>query len=128
MQFPKPGKQKKRARPKRGPSKEARADKLFSDYIRSIRRCENECGARDNLDCAHAFSRRYRATRWTLAFALCRRCHTYYTQHPAAWTTWLKARWGDDLYDQHYRTAQIGARVDLDAVIAALETQKSRAI
>lgn len=72
-----------------------KCDTLFSKIVRSVGYCEN-CGATENLQCAHGFSRRYRATRWYFdnAWALCRGCHVYYTHRPLEWDEWMRERMG----------------------------------
>jgi hypothetical protein len=68
-----------------------KCDALFSLIIRSRGWCEN-CGKPDNLQCAHGFSRRYRAVRFleANAFSLCRGCHVYFTHRPLEWDDWLQ--------------------------------------
>lgn len=90
--IPKPKKRRKASLTKQ-------ADMLFSKIIRSRGSCEH-CATPVNLQCAHGFSRRYRAVRWDQrnAFALCAGCHLYFTMRPLEWDDWLRDRWGDELY------------------------------
>lgn len=76
-------------------------DSLFSKVIRSRGSCEN-CGQTTTLQCAHGFSRRYRAVRWDErnAFCFCARCHLYYTMRPLEWDDWLLERLGEQLYSE----------------------------
>lgn len=78
-----------------------RCDSLFSKLIRARGRCEH-CGTTMDLQCAHGFSRRYRAVRWDVrnAFALCSGDHMYFTIRPLEWDDWLRDRWGTELYDE----------------------------
>jgi hypothetical protein len=90
--IPKPKKRRKQSAVKG-------CDALFSKIVRSTGSCQH-CGSPVSLQCAHGFSRRYRAVRWDLrnAFALCAGCHLYFTMRPLEWDDWLRARWGDELY------------------------------
>lgn len=77
----------------------AEADVLFGKIVRSPGRCV-ECGSVAFIQCAHGFSRRYRATRWHLqnAWPLCSACHKRYTENPLKWEVWLHRVWGDEKY------------------------------
>lgn len=75
-------------------SPQARADELFSRLIRARdQRCQN-CGDTDRPQCAHIWSRSYRAVRWKMenAIQLCQRCHMSFTHHPAEWAAWCDDR------------------------------------
>ena len=93
--------QQKVRKPKKPPRQNlsAQCDALFSKLVRRPARCYL-CGSTDRLQCAHGFSRRYRAIRWDFrnAWCLCARCHKYYTEHPIEWDDWLRETW-DDQYD-----------------------------
>lgn len=67
-----------------------RADKLFSQIIRSRGACQ-ACGKTLNLQCAHVISRRFANTRCDEdnAFCLCAGCHMYYTDHPVEFGTFV---------------------------------------
>jgi hypothetical protein len=97
-------------------------DILFSKIVRARGACEN-CGQTYDLQCAHGFSRRYRALRWDYsnAFALCRGCHLKYTVRPLEWDEWLKARWGEDIYWELRRMALTHPNPDLDETHARLK-------
>ena len=99
--MPKPRKRKARA-----PYKVA--DELFSKIIRLRDQavCQN-CGKTDFPQCAHGFSRSYRAIRWDErnAWCLCRGCHTYFTHHPLEWDEWLIERLGERLHRDLKRQA-----------------------
>lgn len=100
---------KKRAKPA---AYTKRCDALFSKLIRSRGACELEtCGQTFDLQCAHGFSRGYRAVRWDErnAFALCRADHMYFTHRPLEWDDWLVAKWGEGLYVAMRTLAKNGA-------------------
>lgn len=94
-------------------------DTLFSKIVRSRGFCEN-CGATDNLQCAHGISRRYRNIRWAEdnAFCLCASCHVFYTHRPLEWEDWMRAH--DVDYDGLKRRALSIDKVDVAAVLAHL--------
>lgn len=98
-------------------------DALFGKIVRAPGQCVN-CGSTEVIQCAHGFSRRYRAIRWDLrnAFCLCRKCHMFFTHHPIEWERWLRnVAWGDQLYEQMQNNALYGDRDDLSEVLARLE-------
>ena len=100
----------------------AKADALFSLVVRSPGVCAN-CGSHDYLQCAHGFSRRYRAVRWDEgnAWCLCRNCHFYFTGRPHEWEEWMQSRLGYEAYrDLQKRALSTAAKVDLPAVLARL--------
>jgi len=99
----------------------AKADAMFSRIVRSPGFCI-ECGATENLQCAHGFSRRHLNTRWDErnAWCLCKGCHLKYTLRPLEWDEWMLSRMGDDLYWQIRRLALSTEKVDLPAVLARL--------
>ena len=100
-------------------------DRLFSQYIRRKAgyACE-KCGRRDSkLECAHVYSRRYKATRWEPdnAMCLCFTCHRYYTEHPHQWTEYTENKLGKRL-DELWKMAQKApAPKDHDKVEIGLE-------
>lgn len=63
------------------------ADAAFSRFIRARDVCCLKCASRENLQCAHIISRRYRQLRWDSrnAMALCRSCHVYFEHRPLEW-------------------------------------------
>jgi hypothetical protein len=80
-----------------------KADKLFSEIIRSVGRCEN-CGkgAGIQLQTAHWISRRYANTRTDFdnAFCLCAGCHRFFTADPTAWALWAIEKRGRETYER----------------------------
>jgi hypothetical protein len=114
-----------RKRKKKHPIHEC--DRLFSLIIRSRGRCENcyRVPTRVVLQCAHGFPRRYRSVRWDErnAFCLCSGCHVFYTYRPLEWTDWMKARMGEELYEELRREA---LRTDYRADWPALQESLTR--
>lgn len=99
----------------------AKADALFSVIVRAPGFCMN-CGATQNLQCAHGFSRRYRNTRWDErnGFALDRACHVYFTHRPIEWDDWMLKRMGLTMYEEVRALALSTQKVDVSAVLARL--------
>lgn len=110
-----------RQRKKKGSSVRS-ADALFSTIVRSRGGSCRRCGTTDRLQCAHGFSRRYRNVRWDYrnAFCLCAGCHMYFTYRPIEWDDWLRAEWGNDLYDEIRATALQTTKADAADVLARL--------
>lgn len=86
-----------------------KADKLFSDYIRSRGKCE-WCGRSNGvqLQTAHIFSRRFLITRWLPANAvcLCASCHRKAHDRPPDFVEWIKKHMGVDAYNTLRTTAK----------------------
>lgn len=101
-------------------AKEAYA--LFSLLIRARdKRCQ-KCGTTRALQCAHLLSRRHRPTAWdeANAVALCASCHKRFTESPAAWNEWMKARLGGARFWRLHARALRGPSPDLAVILAAL--------
>lgn len=107
---------------KRKQNRTAACDALFGKIIRSRGVCA-ACGQTWDLQCAHGFSRRYRALRWEedANFCLCRGCHMKYTHRPLEWDEWLKERWGEDRYWELRNIALTHPNPDLDETHARLK-------
>jgi hypothetical protein len=102
-----------------------RADKLFSQIIRSRGACEN-CGATGEgafLQCAHIISRRYANTRCDEdnALCLCARCHHFFTDHPVSFGAVILDRIGFDAYADLVRRSQASQRVIWNDVVQRLK-------
>jgi len=111
--------------PRKKPSKRATAkqcDAVFGRIVRAPGICMN-CGSTEVIQCAHGFSRSYRATRWDRrnGFNLCRKCHMHYTHRPLEWDAWLRRLWGDRLYDEMRALALTHLCPDLDELFAELK-------
>lgn len=111
---------KKKRKPKRASATKT-CDAMFGKIIRARGACQ-DCGQPYDLQCAHGFSRRYRATRWDErnSFALCRGCHLKYTVRPLEWDDWLRERWGPALYTELRTLALTGPNPALAEVAATL--------
>lgn len=110
-----------------------KADKLFSEVIRSVGYCEadgaDEITCSKQLQCAHIVSRRYNATRTDTrnAFSLCAAHHRFYTDHPRQFSRFITTTWAQKYYDQMYRrsrTPELGKRIDWEERIALMEDIK----
>lgn len=101
-----------------------RADVLFSRIVRSRGRCE-ACGRTDSLQCAHIVSRRFNATRCMEdnAFCLCASCHLRFTEWPLEFAGFVIGRIGEDAYYALKRKAELGGKVDWEAVAAELSAR-----
>ena len=97
------------------------ADRLFSKYVR-LRdgRCRL-CGETQGLQCAHLFSRRYRATRWDVrnAWALDARCHMKWTHDPLGWDDLLRQHLGGE-YEVLKTMAQGRGKADMALLLPYL--------
>lgn len=118
----------KKKRPVKRRASVADCDKAFGLLIRGPKDnphpCAN-CGTRENIQCAHGFTRAYHATRWDdrNAFPLCKGCHVFFTHRPIQWDDWLLERWGPDLYREIRALAVSHQRVDKDALLAELKAR-----
>lgn len=121
----KPRVKKPKKRAKRDYSKQC--DVLFSQVVRSIGKCESGRLARHSgvLQCAHGFSRRYRAVRWDHrnAWCFCSACHVYFTHHPIEWDAWMRQTMGEDLYEEVRLLALAGVRPDLQVLLVELRAE-----
>lgn len=119
----KPGKKTKRQNLTRD------CDLIFSRLVRLPGHCA-DCGTTQNLQCAHGFSRRYRATRWVFANAwpLCRGCHLKYTLRPLEWEDWMVNHLGHVDYALLRERALKGKNPDLKLLLVELrELEKNAA-
>ena len=101
----------------------AEADRLFSLQVRAVGYCENDTDRHNgNLQCAHGFSRSYKATRWDRrnGFCLCAGCHVFYTHHPIEWAEWMLDRLGDRTLKELRELALTHRTPDLELVLAEL--------
>lgn len=116
----------------RKPSKKTlkrNADKLFSEYIRSIGCCE-WCGKVDNtLQTSHIFSRRFLVTRWEPlnANCLCASCHFKWHQQPVEAVEWIKEYLGEDVYNELRIMAKTSVKkVDLQQIVDDLKNKRGK--
>ena len=76
-------------------------DKVFSEIVRSRGSCER-CGKRENLQCAHIFSRRIMRLRWYLDNALCLdyKCHIFWAhRNPIEFTRFVENKLGKEKFE-----------------------------
>lgn len=109
----------------------AKADKLFSEAIRSVGYCEAE-GYGDKpctpqLQCMHIISRRFNSTRTDTrnGMAGCAAHHRYFTDHPREFSHFITDTWASQYYDQIYAKSQISQKIDWQARIDLLKRIKS---
>ena len=98
-----------------------KADILFSLAVRSVGRCAALGEHKGPLQCAHGFSRRYRAVRWDSrnAFSLCAGHHLYFTHRPLEWDEWMREAMGD-AYELVRIKALTGPKPDMTAILEGL--------
>jgi hypothetical protein len=113
-------KKKAKKRPRENYSQQC--DVLFARLVRAPGVCA-DCGSTKAIQCAHGFSRRYRAIRWNFynAFPLCASCHMKYTYNPLLWDEWLRKRWGIDRYQDLRSRALNGKKPDLKVLLVYLD-------
>lgn len=98
-----------------------KADRLFSLRVRLKGYCE-KCASTKNLQCAHIFSRRYLATRWDEANALClcQACHMFFTPRPIQFEDWVRAYIGNEKYEEVRQRALGLGKPDYEEILARL--------
>ena len=99
------------------------ADRLFSLAVRAVGRCESGRETHlGNLQCAHGFSRSYKAVRWDRrnAWSFCAGCHVFYTHKPIEFDLWMLDRLGIELYGELRELALTHRTPDLELVLAEL--------
>ena len=101
----------------------ANLDVAFSLFVRHRDGRCRLCGQQGPLDCAHVFSRRYRATRWNPrnALALCRTEHVYYTRRPKEWRQVCVDMLGLEEYELLRIVSLRGRSPDLAATLRCLQ-------
>lgn len=101
----------------------AKADRLFSQLVRSRGACEH-CDKTENLQCAHVLSRRFANTRTDLdnAYCLCAGCHMMFTNQPVDFGIFVLNKMGADAYDALELRAHADRKVDWEAEVARLES------
>ncbi len=99
-------------------------DRLWSLIVRSRGASELSSNP-SNLQAAHGFSRRYRATRWLPINGFCLTAgeHVSMTYNPLAWDEWLRYRWGQPVYDELRAIALKNEKQDMPAVLAKLKAE-----
>lgn len=106
---------------KRYKGTKAKADKLFSEVIRSVGYCEaggfNDIKCSPQLQCMHIISRKYSATRCDIrnAYSGCAAHHRFFTDHPREFSRFITQTWAQSHYDDIYalsRDSSAGKKVD----------------
>ncbi len=100
-----------------------KCDDLFGQLVRARGHCESGRKTHGGVhQCAHGFSRSYKAIRCDFrnAFCLCQGCHTYYTYRPLEWDEWLMQRWGTHLYYELRGLALTHPKMDWKAELERL--------
>lgn len=114
---------------KRNKGVKGKADKLFSEVIRSVGYCEaqgwDDIKCSPQLQCMHIVSRKYNATRCDTrnAFSGCAAHHRYFTDHPRQFSRFITTTWAQQYYDQVWqnsRNSTLGKLVDWEERIAFL--------
>ncbi len=99
----------------------ARADKLFSEVIRSVGYCEaeqwDEVRCSPQLQTMHIVSRKYSATRCDTrnAIAGCAAHHRYFTDHPRQFSRFITTSLVQPYYETVWRNSRdssLGKKVD----------------
>lgn len=109
----------------------AKADKLFSEIIRSLGRCEAEgdgraCSAQ--LQTAHIITRKRSATRTDLrnAFCLCFAHHRYFTDYPREFSKFITNTWAQAYYDESFSRSLIPTKLAWGDRVEFLKDIKAR--
>jgi 5-methylcytosine-specific restriction endonuclease McrA len=93
--------------------KESNIDAVFSKWIRARDGKCLRCGKKDNLQCAHIFSRTARSVRWEPlnALTLCGGCHLFWAhKNPIEFTEFVQKLLGKDykkLKKLYYKPKQL---------------------
>lgn len=103
---------------KRYKGEKAKADKLFSEIIRSHGTCEasgydgRRCSFQ--LQTAHIVTRKRSGTRTDLrnAFCLCFAHHRYFTDYPRQFSRFISTTWAKPYYDSVFRKSVTPNKVD----------------
>lgn len=99
------------------------ADRLFSLAVRSVGTCQSGRSThKGNHQCAHGFSRSYKAVRWNRrnAWCFCAGCHIYYTHKPIEFDLWMLDRLGVELYTELRTLALTHRTPDLAVILSEL--------
>jgi len=112
---------------KRNKGIKGKADKFFSEVIRSVGYCEakdwDDLKCSPQLQCMHIISRKYNATRCDLrnAFSGCAAHHRYFTDHPRQFSRFITTTCAHKYYDDVWRRSRdssIGKQVDWEERVA----------
>lgn len=115
---------------KRFKGDKAKADRLFSEVIRSVGYCEaqgyDDRPCSNQLQCAHINSRRFNATRCDVrnAYSLCMAHHRYFTDFPRQFSRFITTTWAQKYYDDMYQKSRTATKVDWNERIQLLQRIK----
>ncbi len=100
-------------------------DNLFREVIRKRDKVCQMCGKRENLQCAHIFSRSHFNTRWDVenGMLLCVRCHLFIAhKEPIRFAQFVEQKLGEDTLTKLKMRADTLVRgQDLQAIKVFLE-------
>lgn len=107
-----------------GKGAKAKADRLFSQIIRSEGKCQR-CGSTYGLQCAHILGRTFSWTRVHLdnAWCLCGTCHYKVDNYADEKMSLVEATIGLDLYYDLVRLSQCRDKFDWPAAAAVLDAE-----
>lgn len=112
-------------------SLKAKADKLFSEYIRREGVClmsglANTPSCAGRLECCHVKSRRYLCLRWdpSNALPLCSAHHRHSHDHPDVFVGFVDRSFPLRLDYLNKKMQELGGKVDIEEVIKGLEGLK----
>lgn len=103
----------------------AKADKLWSEYVRTRDKVCRRCGKVPSKHPHHIVSRRYHATRFMPAngVGLCPACHFYCHQNPIGSHKWLVETLGQKHLDALDELSKKIEKLDYTEICRQLETQ-----
>lgn len=114
---------------KRNKGIKGKADRIFSEVVRSVGYCEAEgwddIKCSQQLQCMHIISRKFNATRCDTrnAFSGCAAHHRYFTDHPLRFSRFVTTTWASKYRDviwERSRDSSIGKQVDWEERVAFL--------
>lgn len=99
---------------------EKKVDKLWSECIRKVWKCEY-CFKKEYLNAHHIFSRSNKSVRWEISnwICLCSGCHTFSSkfsahQTPTEFTRWLENKRWKNYLDNLEKLAHIQLKVTIE--------------
>ncbi len=116
---------------KRYKGTKAKADKIYSEVIRSVGYCEaesyNDVRCSQQLQCMHICSRRFNATRTDTRNGMsgCAAHHRFFTDHPREFSHFITTTWAQKYYDDMYQKSRTATKIDWNERIEFLTRIKS---
>ena len=104
------------------------ADYVFSRYIRMRDGKCVTCGAVENLQCGHLFSRVSYSTRWDEenAFAQCAACNYRHEYDPAPLTLYFINRFGKEKYESLYTKYKTNVKMTDEEILDVIKEYKEK--